>query len=67
MQCAFIKFVGTHQQYDAVDATAVDQFKQRRQTMEVKAIRTIADYRDSPEGERLEVIGTLVQAYEAQY
>lgn len=54
MQCAFIKFVGTHQQYDAVDATAVDQFKQRRQTMEVK-------------GERLEAIGTLVQAYEAQY
>ena len=51
--------------------------------MEVKAIRTVADYyeaqrqvsalidldpdRDSPEGERLEVIGTLVQAYEAQH
>ena len=51
--------------------------------MEVKAIRTEADYfealrqesalidldpdRDSPEGERLEVIGTLVQAYEAQH
>ncbi len=51
--------------------------------MEVKAIRTDADYRDalrevsalidldpdrdSPEGERLEVIGTLVQAYEAEH
>ena len=51
--------------------------------MEVKAIRTEADYfealrqvsalidldpdRDSPEGERLEVIGTLVQAYEAEH
>ncbi|MET3916229.1 HTH-type transcriptional regulator/antitoxin HigA [Variovorax sp. OAS795] len=51
--------------------------------MEVKAIRTDADYRaalrevsalidldpdrESPEGERLEVIGTLVQAYEAEH
>lgn len=51
--------------------------------MQVKAIRTEADYlealrqvselidldpeRDSPEGERLEVIGTLVQAYEAEH
>jgi len=51
--------------------------------MEVKAIRTEADYRamlrevsslvdldpdrESPEGERLEVLGTLVQAYEAEH
>ena len=51
--------------------------------MEVKAIRTDTNYRDalrkvsalidldpdreSPEGERLEVIGTLVQAYEAEH
>lgn len=51
--------------------------------MEVKAIRTDADYRDalrevsalidldpdreSAEGERIEVIGTLVQAYEAEH
>ncbi|MCX7257487.1 MAG: transcriptional regulator [Polaromonas sp.] len=51
--------------------------------MEVRAIRTDADYRgalrevsalidldpdrDSPQGERLEVIGTLVQAYEAEH
>ena len=51
--------------------------------MEVKAIRTEADYfdalrqvsalidldpdHDSPEGERLDVIGTLVQAYEAEH
>lgn len=51
--------------------------------MEIKAIRTDADYRDalrevsalidldpdrdSPDGERLEVIGTLVQAYEAEH
>lgn len=51
--------------------------------MEVKAIRTDANYRDalrevsalidldpdreSPAGERLEVIGTLVQAYEAEH
>ena len=51
--------------------------------MQVKAIRTEADYlealaqvsalidldpdRDSPEGERLEIIGTLVQAYEAKH
>ena len=51
--------------------------------MEVKAIRTNADYRDalrevsalidlnpdrdSPDGERLEVIGTLLQAYEAEH
>ena len=51
--------------------------------MEVNAIRTDANYRDalhevsalidldpdrdSPEGERLEVIGTLVQAYETEH
>lgn len=51
--------------------------------MQVKAIRTEADYlealqqvsalidldpdRDSQEGERLEVLGTLVQAYEAEH
>ncbi len=51
--------------------------------MEIKAIRTEADYlaalrevsalidldpaSDSPEGERLEVLGTLVQAYEAKH
>lgn len=51
--------------------------------MQVKAIRTEADYRealrevsalidldperDSPQGERLEVMGTLVQAYEAEH
>lgn len=51
--------------------------------MEVKAVRTDTDYREalrqvsvlidldpdreSPEGERLEVIGTLVQAYEAEH
>lgn len=27
MQYVFIKFVGTHKQYDAVDAATVDQFK----------------------------------------
>ena len=51
--------------------------------MEIKAVRTEADYiaalrevsalidldpaSDSPEGERLEVLGTLVQAYEAKH
>ncbi len=51
--------------------------------MEIKAIRTEADYRaalqevsalidldpavDSPDGERLEVMGTLVLAYEAKH
>lgn len=51
--------------------------------MEVKAIRTDADYRDalrdvsalidlnperdSPEGDRLDVLATLVQAYEAKH
>ena len=27
MQHVFIKFIGTHTQYDAVDAASVDQFK----------------------------------------
>jgi mRNA interferase HigB len=27
MQYVFIKFIGTHKQYDAVDAATVDQFK----------------------------------------
>ena len=51
--------------------------------MEVKAIRTDADYRDtlrevsalmernpereSPDGDRLDVLGTLLQAYEAKH
>ncbi len=51
--------------------------------MEIKAIRTEADYRaalqevsalvdldpavDSPDGERLEVMGALVEAYEAKH
>ncbi|UNV90446.1 MULTISPECIES: hypothetical protein [unclassified Comamonas] len=51
--------------------------------MQVKAIHTEADYlealhqvselielnpeRNSPEGERLEIIGTLIQAYEAEH
>ena len=51
--------------------------------MEIKAIRTEQDYRsalrdlsalidsdpspDTPEGERLDVLGTLVQAYEAKH
>ena len=51
--------------------------------MEIKAIRTEADYlaalqevsalididpaADSPDGERLDVLGTLVQAYEAKH
>jgi len=51
--------------------------------MEIKAIRTEADYlaalgevsalidldpaADSPEGERLDILGTLVQAYEAKH
>lgn len=51
--------------------------------MEIKAIRTEADYlsalrdvsalidldpsAESPEGEKLDVLGTLVQSYEAKY
>jgi len=45
--------------------------------MEIKAIRTEAKYlaalidvdpaAESPEGERLDVLGTVVQAYEAQH
>lgn len=27
MQYVFIKFIGTHKKYDAVDAASVDQFK----------------------------------------
>ena len=85
MQIAYIKFVGTHAEYDKVDAAtdsgSVMSVKER--TMEITPIRTEIDYRaalrvvselvdqdpspDTPEGERLDVLFTLIEAYERKH
>jgi len=78
-QIAFVKFLGTHQQYDTVDALTVS--RSRRLAVEIRPILSDADRRDAlqeierlwgsplgtPDGDRLDVLATLVEAYEEQH
>ncbi len=70
-QAIYIRFIGTHAEYDRIDATTSD-------LVLVRPLRTEADYRaalaeidqlfdaepETPEDARLEVLLTLVEAYE---
>jgi HTH-type transcriptional regulator/antitoxin HigA len=72
-----IRFVGTHAQYDRTTRTPFEG----EHVMEIKPIRTKRDYRaalgaverlmgakrHTPEGDRLDVLATLIEAYEARH
>lgn len=75
-QIAFVKFLGTHAEYDCVDALTVSQFLDI--VMDIRPLRNDADHREalmeierlwgfpdgSPEGDKFEVLAILVSDYE---
>jgi HTH-type transcriptional regulator / antitoxin HigA len=77
-QIAFVKFIGTHAEYDRIDALTVSQF--RGDPMDIRPIRTDEDHRaalaaidaywgapeGTEEGDRLDVLLALVDIYEAK-
>ncbi len=75
-QTAYIEFIGTHADYDAIDATKVSLFQ--RDTMKLRPIRNDDDLQDalrqvdelwraapgSPEAGQLELLTILIERYE---
>lgn len=73
--------IGTHQQYDAINAQRNCSPTTRSQTMDIEPIRTKADYEvalktvealmnaqaNTPEGDILAVLVPLIEAYERQH
>jgi HTH-type transcriptional regulator / antitoxin HigA len=78
-QLAFVKFIGTHAEYDRVDVLTASQFW-RETRMDIRPIRTDEDHRAALEeieacwgaaegtevGDKLEVLAALVELYEAK-
>ena len=77
-QILLIIWLGTHKEYDKIDVTKVAY---RRSDMQIHPIRTEADHDsavariagligarpDTAEGEELDILATLVDAYEAKH
>jgi antitoxin component HigA of HigAB toxin-antitoxin module len=78
-QVAFVKFIGTHAEYDRIDALTVSQYWRKRR-MEIRPIRTDRDHKaalaeieacwgapeGSEQGDKLDVLLALVEIYEAK-
>jgi antitoxin component HigA of HigAB toxin-antitoxin module len=78
-QIAFVKFIGTHAEYDRVDVLTASQFS-RETRIDIRPIRTDEDHRaaleeieacwgaaeGTEEGDKLEVLAALVELYEAK-
>jgi HTH-type transcriptional regulator/antitoxin HigA len=78
-QVVFVKFIGTHAEYDRMDALTISQFE-GRPPMEIRPIRSDKDHRaalaeidacwgapeGTDEGDRLDVLLALVDIYETK-
>jgi HTH-type transcriptional regulator/antitoxin HigA len=73
----YMRFIGAHQDYDKIDVATIEEDI----AMDIRPIRTAADYEaalaeiarlfdaapNTPDGDRLDVLATLVEVYEEQH